>query len=71
MFGFGQLIDILKRTQRKSYLQRVRIHVSLRSLHVYLQATSYIQFLWEILIKSMQVLKTAVLTSVEQKSSIL
>ena len=67
MFGFGQLIEILKKTQRKSYSQRERIHVFLRQLRVYLQATSYILSLSEILRRLVQALRRAVSISVEQR----
>ena len=66
MFGFGQLIEILKKDP-KSYSQRERIHVSLRQLRVYLQATSYILSLSEILRRLVQALRRAVSISVEQR----
>ena len=68
MFGFGQVNrNIKERGQRKSYSQRERIHVSLRQLRVYLQATSYILSLSEILRRLVQALRRAVSISVEQR----
>ena len=68
MFGFGQLIEIIKeRTKENTYSQRERIHVSLRQLRVYLQATSYILSLSEILRRLVQALRRAVSISVEQR----
>ena len=67
MFGFGQLIEILKKDPKKIVSQRERIHVSLRQLRVYLQATSYILSLSEILRRLVQALRRAVSISVEQR----
>ena len=71
MFGFGQLIDILKKNPKKIVFTEGEDPRILEAASRLLASN----FLHPILvgdpIKSMQVLKTAVLTSVEQKSSIL
>lgn len=67
MFGFGQLIEILKKDPKKIVFTEERIHVSLRQLRVYLQATSYILSLSEILRRLVQALRRAVSISVEQR----
>ena len=67
MFGFGQLIEILKKDPKKIVFTEGELHVSLRQLRVYLQATSYILSLSEILRRLVQALRRAVSISVEQR----
>lgn len=67
MFGFGQLIEILKKDPKKIVFTEGEDHVSLRQLRVYLQATSYILSLSEILRRLVQALRRAVSISVEQR----
>ena len=67
MFGFGQLIEILKKDPKKIVFTEGEDPRILEELRVYLQATSYILSLSEILRRLVQALRRAVSISVEQR----